>query len=180
MDFSQIVSISGLGGLFESIAQRPDGMIVSQLGEKTSRFISSRVHTFTTLDNISIYTSEDNVALDVIFKEIQKQDKTSQAVKHNAKDAEIKQFFEKVVPKYDKERVYISDMKKIVKWYHILKDQKVLDQLLAKKEDTDKKEKETKASAKKTTAKKSPAKAATKKPAAKKPAATKGKIAVKK
>lgn len=118
MEYSKLVAITGLPGLFELINSKTDGAIVRSLDDKSTRFVSSRVHNFSHLESIEIYTTGDNVNLVDIFKAMD-----SAGVKlPDDKDADaVKKYFEKVYGEMDFERVYSSDMKKMVKWFSILK-----------------------------------------------------------
>ena len=123
MDYSKIISVTGLSGLFELVASKADGAVVKSLEDKSTKFVSSRVHNFTHLESIEIYTVKDNTVLADVFKEI----KNSKEALPDAKadGAALKSYFEKVYPDLDFERVYASDMKKIVKWYGILTDNNI-------------------------------------------------------
>lgn len=122
MEYGKIISITGMGGLFELVGSKKDGAIVKSLDDKTTKFVSSRIHNFSHLESIEVYTVRDNVNLVELLQAIEK----SGATLPDQKDAAaIKAFFEKVYPDMDFERVYASDMKKMVKWYSVLKDNNV-------------------------------------------------------
>lgn len=118
MEYGKIVSVTGLPGLFELVSSKNDGAIVRSLEDKTTKFVSSRVHNFSHLESIEIYTVRDNVNLVDVLTAIG----SSSEKLPDGKDASaLKKYFEKVFPDLDFERVYSSDMKKIVKWFTILK-----------------------------------------------------------
>jgi hypothetical protein len=122
MEYQKLVAVSGLPGLFELINSKADGAILKSLQDGTTKFVSSRVHNFSHLESIEIYTVRDNVNLVDIFKAME----TDGGTLPDEKDAAgIKSYFEKVYPDMDFERVYSSDMKKMVKWFEILKKNKV-------------------------------------------------------
>ena len=123
MDYSKIISVTGLSGLFELVASKADGAVVKSLEDKSTRFVSSRVHNFTHLESIEIYTVKDNSVLADVFKEMKNSKEAMPDVK--ADGAALKSYFEKVYPDLDFERVYASDMKKIVKWYSIITDNNI-------------------------------------------------------
>ena len=117
MEYSKLISVAGLPGLYELVSTKSDGAIVRSLQEGTTRFASTRQHQFSQIENIEIYTQRDNVNLAEIFKAMQ----SNPASLPDEKDAKaIKSYFEKVYPELDFERVYISDMKKMVKWFGII------------------------------------------------------------
>ena len=118
MEYSKLVAVTGLPGLFELINSKTDGAIVRSLDDKSTRFVSSRIHQFSQLESIEVYTVRDNVNLVDIFTAMD----SSGGKLPDEKDASaVKKYFEKVYPDMDFERVYNSDMKKMVKWFAILK-----------------------------------------------------------
>lgn len=118
MEYSKIIAVTGLPGLQELISSKNDGAIVRSLDDKSTKFVSSRIHNFSHLESIEVYTVRDNVNLVDLFQAMEK----SGVSLPDEKDAKaIKSYFEKVFPELDFERVYNSDMKKMVKWYSILK-----------------------------------------------------------
>ena len=118
MEYSKIIAVTGLPGLQELISSKNDGAIVRSLEDNTTKFVSSRIHNFSHLESIEIYTVRENVNLVDIFNAMEK----SSAGLPDEKDAKaVKSYFEKVYPDIDFERVYNSDMKKMVIWFSILK-----------------------------------------------------------
>ena len=122
MEYSKLVAVTGLPGLFELISSKTDGAIVRSLEDKTTRFVSSRVHNFSHLESIEIYTVRDNVNLVEVMKAM---DSAGVKLPDEKDAAAIKKYFEKVYPDMDFERVYASDMKKMVKWLSQLQKNKV-------------------------------------------------------
>lgn len=117
MEYNKLIAVTGMPGLFELITSKNDGAIVRALEDSTTRFVSSRSHQFSHLESIEVYTVEDNVNLLEIFKAI----KTAGGALPDAKDTKaLSAYFLKVFPSIDLERVYTSDLKKMVKWYQIL------------------------------------------------------------
>jgi len=122
MEYGKIIAVTGLPGLFELVSSKNDGAIVRSLDDKTTRFVSSRIHNVSHLESIEVYTARDNVNLVEVFNAME----TSNAGLPDDKDAKaVKGYFEKVYPELDFERVYNSDMKKMIKWYSVLKDNNV-------------------------------------------------------
>lgn len=118
MEYSKIVSVTGLPGLFEILTSKSDGAIVRGLEDKATKFVSSRVHNLSHLESIEVYTTGENVNLVEVFNAMQ----NNGAALPAEKDAKaVKVYFEKVFPELDFERVYNSDMKKMIRWYQILK-----------------------------------------------------------
>jgi hypothetical protein len=118
MEYSKIIAVTGLPGLFELISSKSDGAIIRSLEDKTTRFASSRIHNFSHLESIEIYTKRENVNLVDIFHAM---DKTGGKLPDSKNNDAVKQYFETVYPDLDFERVYNSDLKKMVKWFDVLK-----------------------------------------------------------
>src|ERR1700741_856233 len=118
MEYTKLVAVSGLPGLFELINSKTDGAIVRSLDDKSTRFVSSRVHNFSHLESIEVYTEGDNVNLVDVFHAMQNSNETLP----DEKDANaVNNYFKKVYPSMDFERVYASDMRKMIKWFDVLK-----------------------------------------------------------
>ncbi|MES1219743.1 MAG: DUF5606 domain-containing protein [Bacteroidota bacterium] len=118
MEYSKIIAVSGLPGLYELINSKNDGAIIRSLEDNSTRFAASRVHNFSHLESIEVYTTGENVNLVEIFNAI---DKAGGALPDSKDNAAVKKYFEKVYPDLDFEKVYGSDLKKMVKWYDVLK-----------------------------------------------------------
>jgi hypothetical protein len=118
MDYNKLVSISGLSGLYELLSSKTDGGVVRSLEDKSTKFVSTRVNSFSHLEGIEVYTVKDNVNLVEIFTAMK--DSKEKLPDAKADTKAIKAYFAKVYPDMDFERVYNSDMKKMMKWYEIL------------------------------------------------------------
>jgi len=134
MEYSKLVAVTGLPGLFELVSSRGDGAVVRSLDENKTQFISSRVHNFSHLESIEVYTQRDNVNLVDVFNAMEKDGGSLPDAKSN--DA-VKKYFEKVYPEMDFERVYSSDMKKMVKWFESLKKHNIEIKLTELPEETE-------------------------------------------
>ena len=117
MDYNRIVAVTGLPGLYEVISSKADGAIVRSLEDGSTKFISSRVHNLSHLESIEVYTVRDNVTLADIFSSM-KENKT--ALPDTKDNKALKGYFEAAYPDLDFDRVYASDMKKMIKWYEVL------------------------------------------------------------
>jgi len=137
MKLSEIVSVTGLPGLYKASGKRTDGLIVTSLTDGSTKFVSGRVHLFSTLDNITIYTQEGSKELKEVLADMKKNEKKHPAADVKS-DEQLKAYFEAVIPDYDKEKFYTSHMKKLINWYNIL-DGKNLIQELTSDEATDEK-----------------------------------------
>ncbi len=122
MEYREIVAVTGLGGLYQLITTKSDGAIVRNVADKTTKFISARQHNVTPLESIEVYTTGDNVRLHNVFQKMQEHETKIPLVDAGKADNNaIKQYFTTIFPEFDQERVYVSDMKKMLKWYDVLK-----------------------------------------------------------
>ncbi len=128
MKLSEIVSVTGMPGLYKTSGKRTDGLIVTSLTDGTTKFVSGRVHLFSTLDNITIYTQEGSKELKQVLADMKKNEAAHSPVGLKSDDL-LKAYFEAVIPDYDKEKVYVSHMKKLVGWYNILNEKGLIEEL---------------------------------------------------
>ena len=122
MEYGKIIAVTGMPGLYELISSKNDGAIVRSLDDKATKFVSSRIHNFSHLESIEVYTIRENVNLVDVLLAMEK----SKVAQPSEKDAAAtKAYFEKVYPDLDFERVYSSDLKKMLKWYAVLKENNI-------------------------------------------------------
>jgi hypothetical protein len=122
MDYNRIISVTGLGGLFELLSSKTDGAIVKSLEDNSTRFVSSRVHNFSHLESIEVYTQRENVNLVEVFHAMQA---SSEKLPDEKDPKAITAYFGKVYPDMDFDRVYASDMKKMVRWFKVLQENNI-------------------------------------------------------
>jgi hypothetical protein len=122
MEYNKIIAVTGLPGLYELLSSKNDGAIVRSLDDKTTRFVASRVHNFSHLESIEIYTVRENVNLVEILKAMEA---GGEKLPDDKDGAALKTYFSKVYPDLDFDRVYSSDLKKMVKWYTVLKNNNI-------------------------------------------------------
>jgi hypothetical protein len=122
MEYNRIVAVTGMPGLFEVVSSKSDGAIVRSLEDGNTKFVSSRVHNLSHLESIEIYTNRENVALADVFTAMEE----SKTQLPDLKDQKaLKAYFAEVYPDLDTDRVYASDMKKIVSWYQTITKNKI-------------------------------------------------------
>lgn len=121
MEYREIVAVTGLSGLYQLLTTKSDGAIVRNVGDKTTKFISARQHNVTPLESIEVYTTGENVRLHEVFQKMQQSEATTALADPKADNKTIKAYFKSIFPEFDDERVYVSDMKKMLKWYELLK-----------------------------------------------------------
>lgn len=114
-----ILAISGEPGLFKLVSKTSKGIIVEHL-ETKKRMPTYATAKISALEDIAIFTEDSDVPLKDVYRKINEKENGGPAISHKAKPEELKRYFEEVLPDYDKERVYVSDIKKAVQWYNIL------------------------------------------------------------
>jgi hypothetical protein len=147
MELKKILAISKLPGLYQVVTSRDNGLIVTPLGGEKRKFVASRQHMFTPLENITVYTNTDSVELAEIFKTM----KTGKVALPDPKveDKKLRAYFTEIIPDHNQEKVYISDIKKMIKWFVALDEQGLFDVREAEKEIKDEAKKESKITSKK-------------------------------
>ena len=118
MEYNKLISVTGFSGLFELVSSKNDGAILKSLDDNTTKFISNRQHQFSHLESIEVYTNDENVNLSEIFKAM---DSSAIALPSEKDNKAVRSYFEQVYPDMDFERVYNSDMKKMVRWFAVIK-----------------------------------------------------------
>jgi hypothetical protein len=114
-----ILSISGKGGLYKFIAQARNGVVVESMDDQ-KRHVAAATARVSSLEDIAIFTQEEEVPLADIFMKIYEKTDGKESISHKASGDELKSSFEELVPDYDDERVYASDIKKVFQWYNQL------------------------------------------------------------
>jgi|SRR5699024_5846518 len=119
MSLDKIVSITGKPGLYELKAQTRTGFLAESLADGKRLNISAH-HNVSLLSEIAIYTLTTEVPLYEVFAKIYDNEEGKEAISHKAAKIELEEFFFTILPDYDEDRVYASDIKKVVQWYNIL------------------------------------------------------------
>lgn len=123
MTIADIATVSGKGGLFKVVAPTKSGVILESLDEAKSKMVATTNHRLSLLHEISIYTTtkEGNIPLEDVFKKVQKDFGDDPGVDGNSDADELRAFMKSILPEYDEERVYTSDIKKLVRWYGLIR-----------------------------------------------------------
>jgi len=163
MELKDILAIGGKPGLYKFISQAKNGIIVEGLHDK-KRMPAYATDKVSALEDIAVFTAESEVSLNEVFVNIFKKTEGKEAINHKSDSNELKNFFSEILPDYDRDRVYVSDIKKVISWYNLLHGLGMVDGELKKDKEEDEKKPKSEAVEKKTAAEKKPA--AKKKPAA--------------
>ena len=119
MNLTGIISIAGKPGLFKVVAQGKNNVIVESLEDK-KRFPAYSSDRISALDDISIYTTDEDVSLKIILRTIYDKENGAATISHKEDKKNLENYILEILPNYDQERVYISDVKKIFQWYNLL------------------------------------------------------------
>ncbi len=174
MDLQGIISISGRPGLFKIVTQGKSNVIVESLIDK-KRFPAFASEKISSIEDISIFTSEEDVKLTEVFASLLTQNEGKESISHKVEESVLRSTFTSVLPNYDIDRVYLSDIRKVFQWYNLLLKEGLLKlEVVEETEATpdgnvDKEAKKVKTEA----VKKATKKVTTKEPKAAKPAVTK-------
>jgi hypothetical protein len=119
MNLKEILAISGYSGLFKYVSQGRNGIIVEGLDDK-KRMNAYAHFKVSSLDDIAIYSDSGEIPLRQIFKKIYETENGGALFSKKPDNKEVKEYFLKILPDYDKERVYVSDIRKVFMWYNTL------------------------------------------------------------
>lgn len=120
MNLKNIIAVSGLSGLYKLVSTKTNGLLVSDMDSGKTKFCSVRQHQFTPLETVAIYTNDDAVEIGKVFQNMYDNTTSAPIPAPNAEHKVLQQYFAQVFPEYDRDRVFHSDMKKIIKWYNFL------------------------------------------------------------
>ena len=123
MKIADIATVSGKGGLYKVLAPTKSGVILESLDEAKTKMVATTSHRLSLLNEISIYTTtkEGNIPLEDVLKKVQKDFGDDPGVDANSDSDELKAFMKSVLPEYDEDRVYTSDIKKLIRWYGLIR-----------------------------------------------------------
>ncbi len=130
----ELLTISGYSGLFRFLSQGRQGVIVESLSDGKRMLIPASAKVSAIAD-IAIFTQQEEVPLKEVLKKIVVLENGGPAISNKSNDKEIRSYFEKVLPEFDRERVYTSDIKKVITWYNLLQSKGLLDVLNQTDED---------------------------------------------
>ena len=119
MELKDFISVAGKSGLHTIVGKSKNNVIVESLKDK-KRFPIFNTNKISALSDISIYTYDEEILLSEVFDRIQKKYQKDAAISHLEKGDELRKVFEELIPNYDQEQVYNSDIKKVFQWYNIL------------------------------------------------------------
>ncbi|MFQ3297544.1 MAG: hypothetical protein ACI9WV_002154 [Patiriisocius sp.] len=119
MEFNKIIAVTGKPGLFQVVSQSKTAIIVSSLTDD-KRVAISAAQNVSLLENIAIYTYEEDIPLLKVLKAMFEKTAGKEAISHKESGKKLEAFFAEVLPDYDAERVYTSNIKKVIQWFNLL------------------------------------------------------------
>ena len=119
MELDKVMSISGKPGLYELMAQTRGGFVAESMLDGKKISVNMR-HNVSLLSEIAVYTYTEEVPLREIFQKIKEKENGGEAISHKESKQKLEEYFSEILPDYDEDRVYISDIKKIIQWYNLL------------------------------------------------------------
>ena len=128
MNLEKLVAVAGISGVFRLVANRNNGLIIEDLDTGKRSFASSRKHQFTPLETIGIFIDNgETEELKVIFQKIKDTKVENPPCESDASAETVRSYFGTLLPNYDKDKVLIGDMKKVIKWFNFLEARGFLD-----------------------------------------------------
>lgn len=119
MEFNKIIAVTGKPGLFTVVSQSKNAVIAESLADQ-KRLAINATQNVSLLENIAIYTYEEDVPLLNIFTAMYKATEGKEALSHKESSKKLVAFFSEILPDYDEERVYTSNIKKVIQWFNLL------------------------------------------------------------
>ena len=119
MNLEKVLAISGKPGLYELKAQTRGGFVAESLADGKKISVNVR-HNVSMLSEIAMYTYTEEVPLREVFQKIAEKEDGKEAISHKESKAKLEEYFKEILPEYDEDRVYASDIKKVFQWYNIL------------------------------------------------------------
>jgi hypothetical protein len=135
MNLKEIVAVSSLSGLYKMVSSRNNGIIIADLDTGKTRFAATRKYQFTPLESIAIFTESDSVELSSVFNSMLEKASSLPPVAVNSDKVDIISYFKEILPDYDRDRVHVGDMKKVIKWFNFLNDRNMLSKISSDEEE---------------------------------------------
>lgn len=126
MKIEKLVAVTGMQGLYKVVGTRNNGLIIEDLDSGKRKFAPMRVHQFSPLESIAIFTYEDAEPLKNVFQAMLDRKAEQPLPSPNDPNSRLESYFREILPNYDEDRVKISDIKKVIKWFAFLEAKNLL------------------------------------------------------
>jgi len=139
VDLEKLVAVSSVNGVLKLVTTKNNGLVLEDIDTNKKRFYSSRKYNFTPLESIAIYveTEEESIPLGEVFGIMKEQVAANPTISIKSNAEELKAYFEKILPNYNKEQVYVSDIKKVIKWFDFMNERDLLIEKVETEEEVD-------------------------------------------
>lgn len=127
MKLDDLVAVSGMSGIYKLAANRSNGLIIEDLDSGKRKFAPARKHQFTPLASIGIFTLDDSTELIIILRTMIEQMETNPVPSASGSSKVLHEYFRKILPDYDEDKVHTSDIKKVIKWFNFLNERNLID-----------------------------------------------------
>ena len=128
IDVKNLISVSGLGGVLKIIVARKDGIIAEDVITGTKNYYPQRSHIFSPFEAISVYTTTEAVSLEEVFTFILEKSEATPPPSEKSDNKTLRAYFFEILPEHDTDKVHISDIKKIIKWFNFMKTHNLLNE----------------------------------------------------
>lgn len=126
IEVKNMVAVSGLSGIHKLISARNNGIIIEDYDTKVRKFVPARQHQFSPFETVSIYTDSDVASLAEVLTNMKAQLEENPVPSEKSSSDVLRNYFIKILPEHDRDRVHISDIKKIIKWFNFLNSRDLL------------------------------------------------------
>ena len=126
IEVKNMVAVGGFSGVYKLISARSNGIIIEDFDTKVRQFVPARQHQFSPFETISIFTHTDSTPIGEVFQNMKNQIAENPVPSEKASSSELRSYFIEVLPEHDRDRVHISDIKKVIKWYNFLNSRDLL------------------------------------------------------
>jgi Domain of unknown function (DUF5606) len=126
IEIKNMVAVGGLSGVYKLISARNNGIIIEDFDTKDRKFVPARQHQFSPFETVSVYTDNDSVAVGQVLHNMKVNLETFPVPSEKASSPELRNYFIQVLPEHDRDRVHISDIKKLIKWFNFLNSRNLL------------------------------------------------------
>ena len=135
IEVKNLIAVSGVGGVLKIVVARKDGVIAEDVTTGSKNYYPQRSHTFSPFEAISVYTTTEAVSLAEVFGLMLEKSEATQIPSEKSDNKTLRAYFFEILPEHDVDKVHISDIKKIIKWFNFMKSNDLLKEPIAKQEE---------------------------------------------
>jgi len=136
IEVKNLIAVSGVGGVLKIVVARKDGVIAEDVTTGSKNYYPQRSHTFSPFEAISVYTTTEAISLAEVFGLMLGKSETTPIPTEKSDNKTLRSYFFEILPEHDIDKVHISDIKKIIKWFNFMKANDLLKEAVAKIDET--------------------------------------------